>query len=351
MSYNAGSGLYPTPYRPYDPVAGRQPSQDALLNQSDRTAKLYAGVDGNPFSFLDWQGLNTSQMAPVGDGSSSPYVAYGDGARNGPGGTPPLDPDSVRPAGMAPFALSRPSLLSFVGAGRATPVRCDAPSVIPAGARRDAARLVRPHGGSRQCPSAATVVGRRTASGEGWKVDTGPRRRSPGRYRRRPEVDPTLPASPMANRPRMTMSAVNNKAHRGVRQQGSPRRRQSIGDAAASDDAGRCGYLTRSVEEIERGMMLLQIQINRDQAFRELTPAAHGRPGARALRRWNHQAGGSRDDRAGAERHGVPIQMFARQLYQEGSSMSATNARPLIMDSDRAMSLGRAQMDKNTPRP
>ena len=114
MFYNAGGSLYPPPYRPYDPVAGRQPSQDPLPGQPDRAAKLYADVGGNPFSSSDRQGLNTNPMVPVGDGSSSPYVAYGDEAQNGPGAAPPLNPNSVRSVDMAPFALapSSPPLYS-----------------------------------------------------------------------------------------------------------------------------------------------------------------------------------------------------------------------------------------------
>jgi len=104
MFYNAGSGLFPPPYRPYDPVAGLQPSQDPLLEQSDRTAKLYADVGGNPFSSPDRQGLNTNPMVPVGDGSSSPYVAYRDEAPTGPGGAPPLDPSSAAEEPRLPLA-------------------------------------------------------------------------------------------------------------------------------------------------------------------------------------------------------------------------------------------------------
>ena len=50
-----------------------------------------------------------------------------------------------------------------------------------------------------------------------------------------------------------------------------------------------------------------------------------------------------------AERHGVPIQMLARLLYQEGKFNEKDKLRkPLVMDSpDRSKALGYAQMNKN----
>ena len=367
MSYNAGSGLYPTPYRPYDPVAGRQPSQDPLLDQSDRTAKLYAGVGGNPFSFLDWQRVNTNPMTPIGDGSSSPYVAYGDGARNGPGGTPPLDPDSVRPAGMAPFALSRPSLLSFVGAGRGDslsgamlhpsfPGRAVPAEELPLDSF-DRTASPRPMSAVRLPLS--SVDG--PLPGEGfWKVDTGPRGvATPG----------ALPAPDQRVDPNIVRIADGEPATdddiQVAQQQGAPRRppaRQPGGGAGNRPETpqprpmpepGR-GYLTRSVEEIERGMTPLQIQINRDQAFRELTRQPLTAVQARSALPddWESTKPADLVDeiKRAAERHGVPIQMFARQLYQEGKFNERDKlARPLIMDSDKGnVPLGYAQMDKNT---
>jgi hypothetical protein len=89
----AGAGLYPTSYRPYDPVAARQPSQDSLPEQSDPTATLYAGVGGNPFDLFDQQSLGANAFTPVGDGLPPPYLAYGERTNSGMGSAPTLRPD------------------------------------------------------------------------------------------------------------------------------------------------------------------------------------------------------------------------------------------------------------------
>ena len=109
MSYDASSGLYPSPYRPYDPVVGRQPSQDPLLEQPDRSAKLYADVGGSPFDLFDQQRLGANTSTPVGDGLSSPYLAYDERTYSGLGGAPTLGPDLVQPSGMEPSALASSS--------------------------------------------------------------------------------------------------------------------------------------------------------------------------------------------------------------------------------------------------
>lgn len=69
MLYTAGSGLYPITYPPYVRFAGGLPSQDPLLEKSDRAANFYADVGVNPLSFPDPQGLSANPTAPVGSGS------------------------------------------------------------------------------------------------------------------------------------------------------------------------------------------------------------------------------------------------------------------------------------------
>jgi RHS repeat-associated protein len=57
MFYDADSGLYLTPYRAYDPVAGRWLSRDPVGEGGDPGANLYAYVGGNPIEFADPLGL------------------------------------------------------------------------------------------------------------------------------------------------------------------------------------------------------------------------------------------------------------------------------------------------------
>ncbi len=74
LSYNADSGLYPTPYRAYDPMAGGPPSYDPE-QQPDRGPNLYPGVGGNPFSLVDPQGPSTAPTEPLGGGLPLPRPA------------------------------------------------------------------------------------------------------------------------------------------------------------------------------------------------------------------------------------------------------------------------------------
>jgi len=71
LSYNAGSSLYPMPYRAYDPMPEGPPSHDPA-QQPDRDPNLYPGVGGNPFSLVDPQGPNSGPIAPWGGGLPLP---------------------------------------------------------------------------------------------------------------------------------------------------------------------------------------------------------------------------------------------------------------------------------------
>ncbi|MDB5486909.1 MAG: hypothetical protein JWQ58_624, partial [Reyranella sp.] len=125
--------------------------------------------------------------------------------------------------------------------------------------------------------------------------------------------------------------------------------------AAPSQEPGR-GYGKKPQAEIEKGMTPLQIRINRDQAFRELTrqpltPEQEAK-GAPLPDDWETTKPADIVDaiKRAAERHGVPTQMFARLLYQEGKFNERDKLRePLVMDStSRFKAIGYAQMNKNT---
>jgi hypothetical protein len=100
------------------------------------------------------------------------------------------------------------------------------------------------------------------------------------------------------------------------------------------------------VEEIERGMTPLQIRINRDQAFRELTrqPLTADQARSALPDDWESTKPANLVDeiKRSAERHGVPIQMFARQLYQEGKFNEPDKLKqPLRMDPGKGPNKGR----------
>lgn len=124
--------------------------------------------------------------------------------------------------------------------------------------------------------------------------------------------------------------------------------------AASVQEPGR-GYGKIPQAQIEKGMTPTQIRINRDQAFRELTRqplTAEQAKTALLPDDWETTKPADIVDaiKRAAERHGVPIQMFARLLYQEGKFNEKDKLKePLVMDSpDRFKALGYAQMNKNT---
>jgi RHS repeat-associated protein len=74
LPYNADSGLYPTPYRAYDPMAGGPPSYDPE-QQLDRGRNHYPWVGGNPFGLVDPQGPYADPTALLGGGLPLPRPA------------------------------------------------------------------------------------------------------------------------------------------------------------------------------------------------------------------------------------------------------------------------------------
>ncbi|MGH6754794.1 MAG: transglycosylase SLT domain-containing protein, partial [Bradyrhizobium sp.] len=144
--------------------------------------------------------------------------------------------------------------------------------------------------------------------------------------------------------------------HVGIAQQEEAQNRQPPPQSAASVREPGRGYGKIPQAQIEKGMTPVQIRINRDQAFRELTrqpltpkQVADGSP---LPDDWETTKPADVVDaiRRAAERHGVPTQMFARLLYQEGKFNEKDKLRePLVMDSDRRFkAIGYAQMNKNT---
>ena len=101
-------------------------------------------------------------------------------------------------------------------------------------------------------------------------------------------------------------------------------------------------------------MSKLQRQINRDQAFRELTrqplTAREARDALPDDWETTKPANVVDDIKRAAERHGVPLQLLARLLYQEGKVGEVARGRaPLVMHStNRQEPIGYAQMNRIT---
>jgi len=135
----------------------------------------------------------------------------------------------------------------------------------------------------------------------------------------------------------------------------SAQRSTSPPSAPPSQEPGR-GYGKRPQAEIERGMTHDQIKINRDQAFRELTrqplTAEQEAKSAPLPDDWEKTKPADIVDEIerAAERHGVPIQLLARLLYQEGKFNETDKLkRPLLMESNNpTRPIGYAQMTKDT---
>jgi hypothetical protein len=133
----------------------------------------------------------------------------------------------------------------------------------------------------------------------------------------------------------------------------APAARPSATLPSATQRPGR-GYGTIPQRQIERGMNKVQRQINRDQAFRELTRQPLTAEEARnALPDdWETSKPAAVVDgiKRSAERFGLPVQLFARQMYQEGKFGEAGKlGKPLLTKSDNPdIPLGYAQMTQRT---
>jgi RHS repeat-associated protein len=84
MFYNAGSGLYLTKYRAFDPIAGRWLSRDPTAEISDPVGNLYAYVGGDPITRNDprgdfWPVIFIGAGAIAGILTAKPANAPGEG--------------------------------------------------------------------------------------------------------------------------------------------------------------------------------------------------------------------------------------------------------------------------------
>jgi Transglycosylase SLT domain len=268
--------------------SGRQTAEPAAQPRTD--------VSGNPFGPFDLYGVGHDAFAAVGDGSPPPYLG-----RWPTGSAPSFGP---APAGLIPPDAGPSSQSSYTSFGHTagptppsssnlpTPPFVAAHNAWPAVDRTDDPNIVR----------AADI---QVAQNQPPPSRTG---------RQVPPPSPTHREPPPPGR----------------------------------------GYVQGQQDRIERGMTPLQVRISRDQAFRELTRQPLDAEQARSALRddWETTKPADLVDeiKRAAERHGVPVQMFARQLFQEGKfNESDKLKRPLLMDSPNLkVPLSYPQMTKGT---
>lgn len=286
---------------PTEEVPGFRMNADGSIRETAAPAvRPYPDAGGNPFDLNYQPGLSAEPFTPVGDGTPPPYLAYARGLGTGTGNVPSLGLAPVWPAGMTT------SVPEASGPSPYTPLSYTAgrtPEMAPRPATEDfsgvGAGLVVDQTDN---PNIVRVGDVQIAQNQGL-----------------PQVPQTSARDSGANRP--------------------------------APPPGR-GYVQG--RQNESGMTPLQIRINRDQAFRELTrqqlredQVQHALPDD-----WEKTKPADLVDeiRRAAERHGVPVQMFARQLYQEGKFNEPARLRaPLRMDSDVGSDpIGYAQMTKDT---
>lgn len=286
-------------WRPKEQVPGFRMDSDGSVGQTAApAAQPYTDVTGNPFGLFDLYGASDGAFTSVGDGSPSapPYLADG---RWPTDGAPSL---GGAPFGVKPATVGSSSLSLNTSLGRTTgPTPPSSPSLPPS--------------------SSATM---RNA----W------------------------PAADRVDDPNIVRAADIQIAQN----QGTPPvRRPTPKDGRENQPTppGR-GYVQGRQDQIERGMTPLQIRISRDQAFRELTrQPLNAKQALNALPDdWETTKPADLVDeiKRAAERYGVPVQMFARQLFQEGKFNETDKLRaPLRMDSNVGSDpIGYARMTKDT---
>lgn len=328
---------------PQELVPGfRMNADGSIRDASTPSAQHYPDIGGNPFGRFDQFG--TKPFTPVGDGSPPPYLAYDPGFSNGLGKVPTLDEGGPggtsvslpsnspyfpeRGAGERPFG-SPPSSLPSDGADPSNGLRPPATSFIYA------ANPSPMPGSTFAGPIAGEGL---SAVGQSDTAELGVRPMPGG------GADPNV--VPVAGGEQTTTADEVQVAQAPTAGQPSP-------PAPSSQRPGR-GYGTLPQRQIEQGMSKLQKQINRDQAFRELTRQPLTADEARyALPEdWEttKPADVVDDIKRAAERHGVPLQLLARLLYQEGKFGEVARGRaPLVMESSsRHQPIGYAQMTRTT---
>ncbi|HET7715509.1 MAG TPA: transglycosylase SLT domain-containing protein [Bauldia sp.] len=316
----------------------------SIRDASTLPAQPYPGVGGNPFGAFDQ--LGTKAFTSVGDGSPPPYLAYDPGFSKGLGKVPTLN--EGEPGGTA---VSLPSNSPFFpGSAAGGPPFVSLPSSLPSD-RSDPSDGLRPpatsfvYAANPSPMSGPPFAG--AIAGEGLSAVDQSDAVEPGV---RPM--PGGGADPNIVRVAGGEQATADDEVQVAQAPPAGSRGGSAANPAPTPPGRNYGVIPQVV--IERGMTPVQKKINRDQAFRELTrqqlTAAEAR---RALPDdWESTKPVDivSEIKRAAERHGVPMQLLARLLYQEGKFNEVDKlGKELLMDSDdKDTPIGHAQMTKNT---
>ncbi len=317
----------------------RMNADGSIRDASTPPARLHPDVGGHPLSRFGQP--RTNALTSVGDGSFAPYLAYSHGSTNGlgsvptlyegkPGAPPPNSPFFPGSATGGPPFAAPPSLFPF---GRSHPTD---------GPRPPATSFIYTANPSSisEAPFAQPIAGEMLSA-----VD-------------QPEDIVGLGVLPMFTGgadPNIVRIADGEQAAADgeVQVAQAPPAGSPAAPAPSGQNPGR-GYGTLPQAQVEEGMTELQRRINREQAFRELTrqplTAAEARYALPDDWETTKPANLVDEIKRAAERHGVPIQLLARLLYQEGKFGERARGRPpLVMHSNRRHEpIGYAQMTKAT---
>lgn len=327
---------------PEELVPGFRMNADGPIRDASASpAQVYPDVGGDLFRPFDQ--LATKTFTSVADGSWPPYLAYSPELSNGLGRVPTFNEGEPGGAWLSPISNSpfRPRS-GASGRPAVTP-----PSPFPLGGPdpNDVLRASTTPFSYTANPAAMSGLSFAESSpGEGVTVDGH-------------AADAAAPIEPptavQGADPNIVLARVGDGEQ--VAQAAPPAgpRGGSPANPAPTSPPGRnYGVVPQVV--IERGMTPLQKKINRDQAFRELTrqqlTAAEARRALPDDWESTKPADIVSEIKRAAERHGLPMQLLARLLYQEGKFNEVDKlGTELRMDSDdKDMPIGYAQMTKNT---
>jgi hypothetical protein len=320
----------------------RMNADGSIRDASAPPVPVYPDVGANPFRSFDQP--DAKAFTAVGDGSLPPYLAYSPELMNGLGRLPTRD--EGEPGGTWPSPISNSPFLPRNGTSGqpfVAPLSPFAPGVP------DPSDVLHPSSTSLSytanppAMSGLSFAGPRP--GEGFRAD--------GHSADAAAPDEGPPAGQGAD-PNIVLARVVNGEQVAQATPPAGSRGGSPANPAATLPPGRTYGVVPQVV-IERGMTELQKKINRDQAFRELTRQPLTADEARnALPDdWESTKPADLVDeiKRAAERHGVPVQLLARLLYQEGKFNEPDKLRePLAMDpkGNKNKPIGYAQMTMNT---
>lgn len=324
-------------------VPGFRMNADGSIRETEApAARTYVDDGGNPFFDIYHQlGLGAAPFTPVGDGTPPPYLALVRRLHDGFGGEATPGFDGIQRSGMTAFAapLSSQPPPNSLSPNFGTGAPFSAPSSLP-------------------FPSKPVPGDQLSKSGQYLPLSfAGP---SP-RVMSTPDADLAnahiLGASPAAEEPRLESDGTTDPnivriGNNDDDQVEIAQARDQRSSQPTPKPGRNYGVVPQTV--IERGMTPLQKKINRDQAFRELTRQPLTAEEARRALPDDWEATKPADVvsevKRAAERHGVPIQLLARLLYQEGKFNEVDKlGKGLRMDSEnKDIPIGYAQMTKST---